>query len=298
MLKLTDAAIEALPPPTGLTASGKPKKDYVRAFAEPRNLRIRVTASDKFFQADTPSGPVPLGRYGDLTPKAAAKAAKAVAGDVAKGLDPVAQRRTARVEQRKAAAAAKAQAAEHAFTVRKLIERWASARADRGRRASYLNIAQGTLELHLADWLDRPAASITPREASARLEEIKTPKIDERKRPTGGPIAANRSLAYGRAAFSWAKSRHLITANPFDGLEAPGQQRPRERALNRDEVGAVWRASASLIKPYGSFVRLLLLTLMRRDEVAGLPWIDSPATAPRGPCRPRDRRTTRRTPRF
>jgi integrase len=272
MLKLTDKAIKALPAPSGHTASGKPRKDYVKAFADPRALRIRVTASGKFFQVDTPTGPVPLGRYGDLTPEAAGREARTIMGLVASGRDPGQERKEARVSRIKAAAVARAQAAQQAFTVRKLLGAWSAARADKGKRQSYLGTALGTLFCHLPDWLERPADTITTAEAVARIDQIKEPKVDANGRRHGGPVAANRCLSYGRAAFGWAKSRRMIAHNPFDDIEAPGHERPRERVLTRDEVGAIWRSAARLPPLYDAFVRFLLLTLMRRDECAGLRW--------------------------
>jgi integrase len=272
MLKLTDKAIKALPAPSGHTANGKPRKDYIRAFADPRNLRIRVTVTGKFFQADTPSGPVAIGRYGDVTPDAAATAARVIAGQVASGRDPGADRKAAKAASLKAAADARALAAEQAYTVRKLFDAWGQARADKGKRESYLDVARGTLQRHLADWLDRPANSITTAETVARLDDIKTATLDGKGRQQGGPVAANRCLAYGRAAFGWAKSRQLLEANPFEDIERPGRETARERVLSREEVGTIWRAGEKLPVPYGAFVRFLLLTLMRRDECAGLRW--------------------------
>jgi integrase len=42
--------------------------------------------------------------------------------------------------------------------------------------------------------------------------------------------------------------------------------------LTDDEIGLVWRAAMPLQSPQGPLVRLLLLTLARRDEVAGMSW--------------------------
>ena len=42
--------------------------------------------------------------------------------------------------------------------------------------------------------------------------------------------------------------------------------------LSADELGAIWRAAGTLGTPYNTFVRVLLLTLQRRDQVAGMRW--------------------------
>ena len=44
----------------------------------------------------------------------------------------------------------------------------------------------------------------------------------------------------------------------------------RERVLSDDEIGEVWRAAVSA--PYGTIIRLLILTGQRRGEVAGMTW--------------------------
>jgi integrase len=51
------------------------------------------------------------------------------------------------------------------------------------------------------------------------------------------------------------------------GVERPGQEEPRERVLDEQELIALWRACEG-DEPYGSALRLLLLTGCRRDEVS------------------------------
>lgn len=98
--------------------------------------------------------------------------------------------------------------------------------------------------------------------------------------PTGprqgdaGPTSANRLLSYARAAYGWTVERQLLSANPFDRLEAPGATRARDRVLNMTEVGAIWRAAAVLPAVYRNLVRVLLLTCARRDEAASMQWTE------------------------
>src|SRR3546814_5294058 len=53
----------------------------------------------------------------------------------------------------------------------------------------------------------------------------------------------------------------------------PGVKR-RRRVLSPDELVALWRASYKLDGPRGALVRLLMITLQRRSEVASLPWAE------------------------
>jgi integrase len=66
--------------------------------------------------------------------------------------------------------------------------------------------------------------------------------------------------------------RGKLASNPFQGLPAGVKSQPRERLLNDDEIGAIWNAACAMPEPYGPFIRLLMLSLMRREEVAAMKW--------------------------
>ena len=204
----------------------------------------------------------PIGAFGVLTEAEARKRAKAILGDVAKGLDPVAEKRAAIAAKRAAETVAKARAAEDAFTFRRLIDAWAAAR-DGDRKPGYLANASAAMKLHFPDWLTRPAASISTAEAVLALDRIKA---------AGNPITANRALAYARAAYGWAHRRQMVPGNPLTGIERPATEQSRDRVLTTDELVAIWKATSKLTTPYGAFVRVLMLTLQRRDEVAHMRW--------------------------
>jgi integrase len=83
-----------------------------------------------------------------------------------------------------------------------------------------------------------------------------------------------RTAAYGRAAFAWATKRGLVQINPFADLPVPKAVAKRERVLSDDEIREIWHAAADSGAPYGSIVRLLLLTGQRRGEVGGMNWAE------------------------
>lgn len=260
--KLTQRLVEAEQCPPD-------RKDILVFDAEVTGFGLRVSASGgKTFLAQfrTVAGlrRMPIGRFGVLTVEEARRRARAILGEAANGRDPFAERRAAVEAQKTAKAAAKARATDEAFTFGKLVEGWQAARQG-DRRASYLAVATAALKRHLLGWLNRPASEITVAEAVSALDRIKA---------SAGPTAANRCLSYGRAAYGWAEKRQMITGNPFRGVEAPSRERSRDRVLLADEVGAIWRAAGKLSGAYGPFVRVLLLTLARRDEVAGMRWAE------------------------
>jgi integrase len=260
VFRLTQRTVEAAACPPG-------RKDALLFDGETRGFGLRITAAgSKVFLAQYQGAAgkrrVVIGLFGVLTVEEARKRAKAILGDAAKGRDPFVERQVTAAAQRSAEAAAKALAAEEAFTFGTLIDEWEKARAG-NRRASYLAIATAALRKHFAAWGDRPASGITTAEAVRLLDGIKA---------RVGATAANRCLSYARAAFGWAEKRQAVASNPFRGIEAPSREKARDRVLSAEEVGAIWQAAESLREPARGFVRVLLLTLQRRDEVARLRW--------------------------
>ena len=111
----------------------------------------------------------------------------------------------------------------------------------------------------VAAWGDRPVNSIAKRDVVALIDRVH----DER-----GPAAANMALARVRSFLGWLADRDVIPASPAAGVRMPAQLEARDRVLTEDELRLVWQAAGGLSEPFGAFVRLLILTGQRRDEVA------------------------------
>jgi integrase len=253
VFKLTQRSVESIACPPG-------KKDVLLFDGELRGFGLRVTASGgKMFLAQytTVGGKrrMAIGPFGVLTVEQARRAAQAVLGEAARGGDPFAERK-AKVD---AARAAKAQSD---YTFRAMVKAWAVAR-EGDRRPSYLREAVACLNRNLPMWQDRAAGLITLAEAVRALDTIKAEK---------GTVAANRTLAYARAAYGWAVKRQHLVLNPLRGIERPGREMARERVLNPEELGAIWRACSALGLTLSNFVRVLMLTMQRRAEVASMQW--------------------------
>jgi integrase len=253
VIKLTQRSVEAITCPPG-------KKDALLFDGELRGFGLRVTkGGGKIFLAQYTTGGrkrrVALGPFGVVTVEQARKAAQAVLGEAASGGDPFAARK-AKLQ------AARANKAESEYTLRVMVKAWSDAR-EGDRRPSYLREAVACLSRNLSMWQDRAAGSITLAEAVRALDTIKAEK---------GAVAANRTLAYARAAYGWAVKRQHLTLNPLRGIERPGRETPRERVLAPEELGAIWRACSTLGPTLSGFVRVLLLTMQRRAEVASMRW--------------------------
>jgi integrase len=86
------------------------------------------------------------------------------------------------------------------------------------------------------------------------------------------PVAANRALARLNAVLNWAVAEDLIEANPAAGVKRPTRETPADRILDDDELKAVWGSVDSLAYPAQQFMRLLILTGQRRDDVRLMHW--------------------------
>jgi integrase len=119
------------------------------------------------------------------------------------------------------------------------------------------------LRVHLRPKLGkRPLPSISGTDIIALLDDL----------PSESAALRRNVYAVVRRLITWAKGRGIIDRNPLDGFEPPPVAASRDRVLNDDELRMVWVASAELGPIFSAFVRLLLLTGQRRDEVAGLEW--------------------------
>jgi integrase len=79
-------------------------------------------------------------------------------------------------------------------------------------------------------------------------------------------------MAYARACYAWGKRRAKVSENPFANLPISAGATERERVLSDTEIAEVWAATDGLAYPFGPFFKLAMLTLQRREEVAGMRW--------------------------
>jgi integrase len=191
-----------------------------------------------------------LGAYPAIDLKAARELASKALRAVAEGRDPGREK----IQER----AAQPDTVES--VARQFIERHCN-RANRPRTARE---TQRLLDLHvLPRWRTRLAREITRRDVLDLLDRV----VD-----AGKPIAANRTFSAVRKMFNWAVARDIISASPCAGVKPPTPERSRDRLLDDSELRDVWRAAAKMGGPFGTLVRLLILSGQRRDEVARMRW--------------------------
>lgn len=130
------------------------------------------------------------------------------------------------------------------------------------------------------DWEARALTSITRADVLALRDKIADGyeatvkrRNTTKKEHHGGPVAANRTLAYLKAFFGWCVEEGHLDASPADRVKKAFREQSRERVLLDDELTAVWKAASVAGGDnglYGAIVRLLALTGQRRMEVAGM----------------------------
>jgi integrase len=262
-MKLTERKIEKL-----VTQAGR--KDRLVFDDEQRGLAVRVTSTggQTYLCQYTLHGHkwrVPLGACAAVPLARARQAAAAIMGDVARGRNPASERK-------EAVAAERAKRARNRLTLRVLIEDWNRLHLA-GRRPSYAGEAVRALHQAFAGHLD-DAAEDLDRAAVVRALDAITRRRKRKDDGIKGATMTGRTAAYGRAAFGWAVKRGTLRLNPFADLPIRKSIAKRERVLSDAELADVWRAAGEVSAPYGTIVRLLILTGQRRGEVAGMTWAE------------------------
>jgi integrase len=179
-----------------------------------------------------------------LTLDKARKEAKAVLGVVAKGGDPLAERRKEEA------------ASENTFKslAEDYLNKEAGLRSIDQRRACFERL-------------------VYPKFGSRQIDTIRRSEVVrllDRIEEERGPVMADQVLAYLRRLFTWHAGRSDDFRSPIvRGMSrTKPSQRRRQRILSDEELGAVWGAAKASEGPFGHWVRFILLTAVRRNEAA------------------------------
>ena len=191
---------------------------------------------------------VTIGAHGSWTPDAARKEARRLSQLVAQGVDPAAVEQTRRREATELSFPAYAES----FIEEYLKPEWMG-----GHR-----VASGILRLHVIPHLKQKS-----------LKQITRSDVALIMQSMAGKVAARRNaLTVLRRLFRWAVNRGDLETSPIRDMEPPPAPAARNRVLTSDELKRVWAAASSLDYPFGPFVKLLILTGQRLEEVVKLDW--------------------------
>ena len=267
--KITKRAIDALTPPEAGVS--------FLFDSEVKGFGVRVTAGGvkSFIWQGRLNGQkyrMTIARFGSLTAEKARLQAKRIAGEIAAGKDPRAEK-----QRRKAESLTLGKAFEEYLAERDLKE---TTRADIQRAMA-----------SLSDWRSKPVISITRDMVAKR----------HRKIGASSPSYANLVMRYLRAVLNYAREAHaqpdgrpLLADNPVNRLSATKswyRVQPRRTFLAPHELPKWMSAVQGLPEPperdpgtgkqlpklktgdiARDFLMLLLLTGLRRSEAADLMW--------------------------
>lgn len=96
--------------------------------------------------------------------------------------------------------------------------------------------------------------------------------LDHLQNDKGFTAQVNRVRSNLIAAFNWAIEREYLDANPAAAVKRRKIETPRNRTLSDAEIVAIWNAADKLPYPSGPFLKTLILTGQRRDEVRCMTW--------------------------
>lgn len=138
------------------------------------------------------------------------------------------------------------------------------------------SLRAGTIALKEGMFADHIAPAIGKR----LVRSIRRPDIVDvvgRVSAKGFPVQANRVFAEMMALLRWCEAKGYVEGVPTlrkRDLRTHGasKEQPRARTLTDDELRAAWKVADSLGDLTGDFIRLLILTGQRRDEVRLMTW--------------------------
>lgn len=258
-IRITKTLVDTYPIPSP-QANGKPSQEFIRDASIPGfGLRITSGGAKSFIVERRIKGRVSratLGKYGNITVAQARTMAMERLGEIAKGLDPDAEK-----------VAADAQA----VTVGEAFERYLLSRKDlkEGTVNNYRKCVDGCL----ADWKKK------------RLVDISKTMVETRHREIGehAPGRANNVMRVLRAIFNHAMDAYedaqgnpVIQTNPVARLsKAKAWYRLERRTghIKPSELSRWHEGLAVLPHPVTKdYLLFLLFTGLRKNEAATLPW--------------------------
>jgi integrase len=245
-LHFTKALIATLP----LPASGA--RTYADAKVQPLNLRVSATGARtwnvlKWNRVTRRPKRISIGPYPSVNVEMARRRAQELIAALDQGRDPIAERE-----------------AQFEFpTLGELSDAHARRLAATGCR--HPNYLQYLIRLGLNDWINRRVNTLTQREVSERHDRI----AGER-----GNVAAARTVKALRTLFNHAERDLGLTLRNVARAVRVKDSQPRARYMSKDEERKLLAVLPAETQDAQDYIRLLMLTGARRDNVAGLRWTD------------------------
>lgn len=222
-------------------------------------LRVTAAGSKAFIMQKRINGKdhrVTLGRYGEITAEQARKLALAHVGVIASGGDPVADKARKEIVTK---------------TLQEVLEDYIGSRKD--MRPATIKDMRHTLQWGSKDWMGKPVSKFTRDMVENRHADV----------GKDAPAAANKWARYLRALWNYASARYtdsdgnpVMVNNPVKVLSTTRawyRVERRKTCLEPHQIKPWWEAVTALHSATArDYLRLLLLTGLRKEEGLGLLW--------------------------
>ncbi|ARJ64682.1 hypothetical protein WV31_02845 [Magnetospirillum sp. ME-1] len=251
--KLTDAFVKNITPP----ASGR--LDIVDETTPGLVLRVMASGVKSWSIRYRPKGRKQLresyGTYPSTSLSDARARAKALTAAASVGRD--------LVSEEAAAAAAKAEEEAKAKTIADVVADYIKAHVAKTRKAG---VTEKLFANHIVPVLGKKTVGELRRADVVELLD----SLKNKGWRTNAQV--NRVHAALKACLNWAVEREYLDANPAAVVKKQVTERPRDRVLSDGELKAIWEATDVRTDPSRAFIRLLILTGARRDEIRCMTW--------------------------
>lgn len=274
-VRLTETAITKA---TKEVATAKVRRDLADA-AEP-GLRLRLTPPSDRFKDGTRTWVLaardrdgrmrrfPIGDYPAIGIADAREKARALRVQVKDGADPIEEARRRRAITRAAA--------DGVGTLKALLDLYGPPLpAKKGAATEAPKVKPIGPGAGLKSWLTgRARIERVFRKFLARpLENLKAADLQMEADSYGSAQIAASAVRCIRPVIKWGAGRGYV-AEASAAVKPPAQVRRRDRVLTREELKALLPHLTGTDNPYRLALRAMLLTLARREEVAGARWRD------------------------
>jgi integrase len=265
-MKITKLAVDKLPIPSALIKSRTAQKRYYDETIKGFGVRVTSGGTRAFFVEKLVNSKlrrITLGRYPELTVEQARKEAQKLLGQIATGVDPIAEKKAAKMRS---------------LTLKEVFEDYKKAR--KSLKPTTLRDYERIMHEAFLDWQNKPLLEISKDMVAKRHS-----KFGERSK-----ARANLAMRFLRAIFNFVsgeyedgKGRSLILENPIKRLShtrAWYRIERRQTVIKAHELPA-WYKAVIQVKDERStgksavlrdYFLLILFTGLRREEAARLKW--------------------------
>jgi integrase len=265
-MKITKLAVDKLPIPLALIENRTAQKRYYDETLKGFGVRVTSGGTKAFFVEKLVNSRlrrITVGRYPELTVELARKEAQKLLGQIATGIDPIAEKKAAK---------------KRLLTLREVFEDYKKARKSLKPRT--LSDYERIMHEAFSDWQNMPLLGISKDMVAKRHS-----KFGERSK-----ARANLAMRFLRAIFNFAageyedgKGKSLVLENPVKRLShtrAWYRIERRQTVIKAHELPA-WYDALIQVKDERStgksstlrdYFLLIIFTGLRREEAARLTW--------------------------